>query len=124
MAVRTDRDPDGGTQAANLDNHIVGSAFENISMEHGQAFHTVIDRDHRPHRVLVEQLITPQMVQGLLFANSLIQRNTKSVVYDMHFLRALHYPADQAQTLRLSDQNYRGTMSCARTQSEIRNTLP
>ena len=60
VVVRTDRDTDGSTQTADIDNHIVGSAFEAISMEHGQAYHTVVDRDHRPHRALVEQLITPQ----------------------------------------------------------------
>ena len=60
VVVRTDRHADGSTQTADIDNHIVGSAFEAISMEHGQAYHTVVDRDHRPHRALVEQLITPQ----------------------------------------------------------------
>ena len=100
VVVRTDRDTDGSTQTADIDNHIVGSAFEAISMEHGQAFHTVVDRDHRPHRALVEQLITPQVVHSLLLVNTQIRRNVQSVIRDMHLLRALHYPADQAQSLR------------------------
>ena len=74
--VRADRDTDGSTQTADLDSHIVGSAFEAISMEGDQAYHTVIDRDHRPHRALVEQLITSQVVHSLLLANTQIRRNT------------------------------------------------
>ena len=75
VVVRTDRHADGSTQTADIDNHIVGSAFEAISMEHGQAYHTVVDRDHRPHRALVEQLITPQVVHSLLLVNTQIRRN-------------------------------------------------
>ena len=58
-------------------------------MEHGRAFHTVIDRDHRPHRALVEQLLTPHVVHCL-----------KLKVYGV------------------SDRSWRATVSCARTQFE------
>eukprot|EP00439_Symbiodinium_sp_Y106_P059717 s558_g8.t1 len=125
VVVRTNRDTDGSTQTADIDNHIVGSAFEAISMEHGQAFHTVVDRDHRPHRALVEQLITPQVVHSLLLVNTQIRRNVQSVIRDMHLLRALHYPADQAQSLRrLRPKLYRGITSHAHGQLAIPSAEP
>eukprot|EP00439_Symbiodinium_sp_Y106_P055758 s1604_g7.t1 len=100
VVVRTDRDADGSTQTADIDNHIVCSAFEAISMERGQAYHTVVDRDHRPHRALVEQLITPQVVHSLLLVNIQIRRNVLGVIRDTNLLRALHYPTDQVHSLR------------------------
>ena len=60
VVQHTDRDSDASTQTADIDNLIVISAFEAMSMEHGQTYPIIVDRDHRPHRALVEQLITPK----------------------------------------------------------------
>ena len=103
VMVRTDRDADGSTQTADIDNHIVCSAFEAISMERGQAYHTMVDRDHRPHRALVEQLITPQVVHSLLLVNIQIRRNVlgsyeTQISYEHYTIQLISTQSTTSQT--------------------------
>ena len=111
VMVRTDRDADGSTQTADIDNHIVCSAFEAISMERGQAYHTMVDRDHRPHRALVEQLITPQVVHSLLLVNIQIRRNVlgsyeTQISYEHYTIQLIKYAVYD-----VADQSCRGITS-------------
>ncbi|CAE7313904.1 unnamed protein product [Symbiodinium microadriaticum] len=78
----------------------VGDAMDLLAEQHGQAYHTTVIRDYRPHHALFEKLLTPQVVNNLLLANMQIRCTTTAATMDMRLTHALHYPAAEVQHLR------------------------
>ncbi|OLP84015.1 hypothetical protein AK812_SmicGene35156 [Symbiodinium microadriaticum] len=71
----------------------VGDAMDLLAEQHGQAYHTTVIRDYRPHHALFEKLLTPQVVNNLLLANMQIRCTTTAATMDMRLrtcTRALH----------------------------------
>ena len=62
--------------------------------------HTTVIRDYRPQHTLIEKLISPDIIYGLLLTNSQVRYTTRAATMDRRLTHGLFYPRNMSESFR------------------------
>lgn len=81
-------------------NRTIQAAMERITQRHPQTYHTTVIRDYRPQHTLIEKLISPDIVYGILLTNSQVRYAVRAVAMNQRTTHGLFYRHNMKENVK------------------------
>ena len=81
-------------------NRTTQRAMDRITQRHPRTYHTTVIRDYRPQHLLIEKLISPDIVYGLLLTNYQVRYAVRAATISQRMTHGLFYQHDMSENVK------------------------
>ena len=88
------------TAEARHTNQTIQGAMDRIVQRHPQTYHTTVIRDYRPQHTLIEKLISPDIIYGIMLTSSQVRYAVRATAMDKRLTHGLFYQRSMSEAVR------------------------
>ena len=81
-------------------NRTIQGAMERLTQRHPRTYHTTVIRDYRPQHLLIERLISPDIVYGILLTNYQVRYAVRAAAINQRMTHGLFYQRDMSENVK------------------------